>query len=686
MTSRWRHRCIAAASLAGIILFAMFFQNSQISVKNWLGVLTVSQQEWNWKASALVREHLRFVVSLESYVNQSEERDVEFEDVLERFDLYWSRYTAMNTFFADSDAKTIKLLSGIASSPDDVERRIRAVVDTLNEQGIATLESIEPSLLRLKVGDVASYISIMQKLKNLSDLVVELETALFKRSRLLQFTQIHLTETLDRRLRIAYFGLSLIAFTLFMGVYAYVIFKNRAARSLESMNSQLRLKVAESESLAQELKLAASHDSLTGLLNRHGFEQLLDGMFLEPGQTHGLCFVDLDMFKVVNDTGGHVAGDRLIQEVASLFLGEFGSQGQVARFGGDEFILVWPQCEARDFRESIVAVCDKLSPYRFQFNQHHFEISGSFGALHFRAGDHSAQSVMTIADAACYKAKNSGGGRVHFHDGDDSIMASRQSDLFWINAIQAALNEDRFVLFHQPIVEICLEGGERPHGWEILIRMSGLDGNIVPPGHFLDVAERYGLAPRIDRWVVQQAFDWLNRNPVDLIGLDCLNINLSGLSVSDLEFLAFIEELTRQANFDPASVCFELTETAVAGAQSRQFLLGLKAMGYQLALDDFGSGFASFGYLETLPVDYIKIDGQFVKDVDTNPTHREFVNAIGTIGRAMGKKVVAEFVENAASLEILRELGIDFAQGYHLAKPSRLPDDPARPDSLDAVA
>ncbi|MGQ7847287.1 putative bifunctional diguanylate cyclase/phosphodiesterase [Granulosicoccus sp. 3-233] len=685
MFTGWRLRGFTLACVTGLVLIVITYQNTQVSVRNWLSVLSVSQQEWNWKATALVREHLRFVIELDSYINQASDDPLALKQVIDRFDVYWSRYTAMNSFFTNSDARTMELLSRIASSPEDVEERVNAIVDVLNDNGIATLERLEPVVMTLAPGDRDAHEQIMKALRPLGDKVVELETALFERSRLLQFTQNHLTEMLNTRLRIAYIGLCLVIFILVVAIYSYVAIKNRASRSLESVNRKLLSKISESEELTMELKRAASHDSLTGLLNRHGFEVLLERLFLESTQTHGLCFVDLDMFKVVNDTGGHAAGDRLIQEISRLFLKEFDGHGQVARFGGDEFVLVWPNCDAEEFRQGILVIASQLSPFRFQYDQHSFEISGSFGALHFSAAGHSKQSVMAIADAACYEAKNSGGGRVHFHDGDDSIIASRKSDLFWISAVQQALKEDRFVLFHQPIVEIC-EQGVRSHGWEILVRMSDEEGSLVAPGQFLEVAERYGLAPRIDRWVVQQAFDWLNHHSLDDFELDCLNVNLSGLSVSDLEFLNFIEELTTQARFDPQCICFELTETAVADHRAREFLMRLKSMGYQLALDDFGSGFSSFGYLESLPVDYIKIDGQFVRDVDTNFVHREFVRAIGSIGQAMDKKVVAEFVENERSLQILRDLGVDFAQGYHLAKPSSIPDDRSREEHLRSAA
>lgn len=673
MFSDWRLRSFTIGSVIGLVLIVVTYQNSRASVTDWLSVLSVSQQEWNWKASSLVREHLRFVMALDDYVNQDEVATVELHQVLERLDLYWSRYSAMESFFSNSDAETMEVLSKTADVSVEVESRIRDIVDTLNENGIATLQDIEPVLLKLEPGDVAAQAWIMQELRLLGDNVIGLETALFDRSRQLQFSQDHLTETLSSRLGIAYIGLSLVILVLVIAIYAYVLIKNRAARSLELVNSRLMQKMSESEELTRELQRAAHHDSLTGLLNRHGFETLLGQLFKTPDQMHGLCFLDLDMFKVVNDTSGHAAGDCLIQELARLFSEEFAERGQVARFGGDEFVLVWPNCGADEFKDLILEISNKLSPYRFQFDQQNFEITASCGALHFLAARHSRQSVMAIADAACYEAKNSGGDRVYFHDGDDSIIASRQSDLFWISAVQKALKDDRFLLFQQPIVEICAEG-VRQHGWEILIRMCDEDGKLVPPGQFLDVAERYGMAPRIDRWVVRNAFEWLDRNSLEEYGLDCLNINLSGLSVSDLEFLSFIQKLTGEASFAPQQVCFELTETAVAGHHSREFLLGLKAMGYQLALDDFGSGFASFGYLETLPVDYIKIDGQFVKDVDSNPMHREFVKAIGNIGQAMNKKVVAEFVENEASLSVLRELRIDYAQGYHIDKPAQIPD------------
>ena len=337
-------------------------------------------------------------------------------------------------------------------------------------------------------------------------------------------------------------------------------------------------------------------------------------------------------------------------------------EGSVARFGGDEFVIMMEYCDKSRFERTIVGLCEELRALRFDHHGQLFDVGVSFGAVHFEASGQSAQSLMAIVDAECYEAKRAGGARVRFH-GDDGIVEAKRNDVRLVGDIHRALSDGRFQLFRQPIHSLRADGSSSLHGWEILLRMFGEGGERVSPQVILNVAERYSFAPKIDRWVVEQAFDWLNGHPEEFEHVDCLNINLSGRSVGDREFLRFLERQTLSLRADTSRVCFEITETAAAGACAREFILRLKELGYQLALDDFGTGFSSFGYLESLPVDYIKIDGLFVRDIDTNRTHHEFVKAISVVGQAMGKAVVAEFVSSDESARMLGELGIDYAQG-----------------------
>ena len=520
------------------------------------------------------------------------------------------------------------------------------------------------------------------------DLLSKLQIASFERQRYLDDVQVALSEQLRSQLRNALLGISVGIILLSYVCMLYLRQRHNATQKLRVINDQLRLEIHESARLADKLNFHATHDNLSGLLNRFGFSQVLDTkLTLSEGNhgegnhgegnhgegnhgegNHGLCFVDLDMFKVVNDTCGHSAGDELICEVSSLFRKTLPENTYIARFGGDEFVILMCNCEQSVFENIINRCCSELKEFMFLHSGKQFDISGSFGAAYFNTTDVDAKTQMGIVDAACYEAKKSGGARVYFHHGEDPSFRARQHDLHVVTNIQTALTEQMFRLYRQPIVALNDTSCGRPDHWEVLVRMLDENNEITMPGQFLDVAERYGLAPRIDRWVIEETFRWLNDTYQSEGCAEFVNINLSGVSIGDENFLDMIENLTLHI---PAShVCFEITESSAMGKHAKPFLLRLKELGYQLALDDFGTGFSSFGYLESLPVDYIKIDGLFVRDMAQNEAHREFVKSINDIGKVMGKKTVAEYVECANSLSLLKAMGVDFAQGYQIARPS----------------
>jgi diguanylate cyclase (GGDEF)-like protein len=583
-----------------------------------------------------------------------------------------NRFDALGELI-DNQLQQIEQLEVLEDQPNIESSVFELNVKNLQTIGVPALKQIETKIRDLQPSGYPELFLVHEELSDLSKQVTQFLLSGFEFSRQLNREQIKLTDRLNQRLWFSQFSIiyGMLLFGLALAVYLRE--KQQTAKTLKLTNKRLEVKIRESQRLALELEQRASHDGLSGLLNRRGFNQELESLISSRSGQHGLCFLDIDMFKIVNDTCGHSAGDTLIQVTADLLKNRVHDDGVVARFGGDEFLIMMPNCKKSDFEQLIVVICDELRLLGFSYGGKKFEISGSFGAVHFNAVEQSMQSLMAIVDAACYEAKKAGGARIHFHGNDDSIIQARQSDVILINDIQHALSNDGFKLYYQPIHSLRTASSSVLHGWEVLLRMTDSDNNMVLPQKILNVAERFSFAPKIDRWVVKNAFEWLNSMPPELNYLDCLNINLSGRSIGDRDFLEFLEEQTAQLAVDTSRVCFEITETAIAGEHAREFISRLKDLGYQLALDDFGTGFSSFGYLESLPVDYIKIDGLFVRDIDCNKTHREFVKAISAVGKAMGKAVVAEFVSSQESVDVLKELGIDYAQGYFLGYPAALP-------------
>ncbi len=434
--------------------------------------------------------------------------------------------------------------------------------------------------------------------------------------------------------------------------------------------------VTEARRLSEQLSYQASHDALTHLINRFAFENYLQE-FLDSARAEGighvLCYLDLDQFKLINDTCGHTAGDELLRQVAAVLKEKIRERDILARLGGDEFGLLLERCSVSHAQRVTNEMQKALISYRFQWEEKTFTIGASIGVVAINQASESAASVLGKADAACYAAKDAGRNRVHVYYEDDVELAKRRGEMHWVSVINRALDENRFDLVFQPIRSLGKVQVDGEH-YELLIRMQGENGGTVAPGAFLPAAERYGISTNIDRWVIEAAFGWLRDHPLNLKRLFLCSINLSGTSLSSKGFMEFVVQQFEDKNLPPQKICFEITETAAIAnlAHATQFIAALKKLGCRFSLDDFGSGLSSFAYLKNLPVDFLKIDGMFVKDIVEDPIDFAMVKSINEIAHVMGKQTIAEFVENDAILEKLERIGIHFAQGYGIGRPRPL--------------
>jgi len=428
---------------------------------------------------------------------------------------------------------------------------------------------------------------------------------------------------------------------------------------------------------AARLSNLASHDPLTGLLNRREFEQrvraTVEHREAEQGQ-HAVLYLDLDQFKVVNDTSGHAAGDELLRQVGALLRPRLREGDVLARLGGDEFGVLLPHCPPSPALRIAEALRKAIVDFRFAWKNRSFTIGVSIGLVNLAEGPHTLASVLSAADAACYLAKDKGRNRVQVYRPEDDEVALRRGEMEWVNRLHRALAEDRLCLYAQPMHAMHSTGTEVLHQ-ELLVRLIDENDELIQPITFIPAAERYHLMPSIDRWVIRTAFRLLadRRAAGDASALaGTYAINLSGASIGDDQFLDYVRESFARFRIPHRAICFEITETTAVTSLSKaaEFIGAMREPGCRFALDDFGVGVSSFTYLKQLPVDYIKIDGSFVRNMLHDPVDAAMVEAIHRIGRVMGKQTIAESVETAATLEALRSVGVDFAQGNAIAPPT----------------
>ncbi|HLA75765.1 MAG TPA: EAL domain-containing protein [Gammaproteobacteria bacterium] len=432
--------------------------------------------------------------------------------------------------------------------------------------------------------------------------------------------------------------------------------------------------VSSAREFKQRLTHQATHDALTNLANRREFElRLQDALSIAKAQCvqHAVCYFDLDQFKIINDTCGHMAGDELLRQLSAVLEATVRQTDTLARLGGDEFGLLLMNCEQAPAERIVNNLMQSVRDFRFNWRDESFVVSVSAGLVPVTAESESMAHILSTADAACYIAKESGRNRVHVYRDNDKDVAHRRGEMSWVARINEALDQSLFCLYRQTIAP--LDDSHPGEHFEVLVRMKDKSGQLILPAEFIPAAERYNLMPAIDRWVIQNTFALLNK----LYGdnrqkkLSICTINLSGLSLSDESFLEFIRHQGKLLQATPRAICFEITETAAIANINKAitFMSRLKELGFSFSLDDFGSGLSSFTYLKNLPIDYLKIDGSFVKNMLDNALDFSIVSAVNQIGHTMGVHTVAEFVENTKILGALREMGMDYAQGYGVSRP-----------------
>jgi diguanylate cyclase (GGDEF)-like protein/PAS domain S-box-containing protein len=433
--------------------------------------------------------------------------------------------------------------------------------------------------------------------------------------------------------------------------------------------------VTETRKMERQISYQATHDALTGLMNRSEFEARLriavDSARLH-GENHILCFLDLDQLKIINDTCSHESGDTLIKDVTAHLHGCLRESDLLARLGGDEFGMLLHYCSLEDATKLAGKILAGIQTLRFERFDRTFDISASIGLTSINPGSESVTNIMSEADLACYASKDLGGNRYHVYQPGDQALTNRHEEMRWVSRLTAAIDAGRLVLYCQDIVPVDFASGSGRH-IEVLVRMLDEEGAVVLPEMFISAAERYNIIGSLDRWVISNSFSWYDKNRGNdcVTALDTLAINLSGSSINDDAFLPFIKTEIGKYHIPPGILCFEITESvAIANMESASTLIQeLRKLGCHFALDDFGSGLSSFAYLKNLPVDFLKIDGSLVRDIDTDAVNAAMVGSIQQLGCTLHIKTVAEFVESAAILQRLAEIGVDFAQGFGIAKP-----------------
>ncbi len=428
--------------------------------------------------------------------------------------------------------------------------------------------------------------------------------------------------------------------------------------------------ITERKEMDSKLSHLASHDALTGLMNRYEFEKRVARVIsttLQGHTEHAMCFLDLDQFKVINDTCGHAAGDELLRQLGRLLNGIIRKRDTLARLGGDEFGVLMEHCMLAQSKSIADKILKAIVDYQFFWDGKVFRIGVSIGLVAITEFSGNITEVLKRADAACYLAKDLGRNRVHIYHPDDTELAIRHGEMQWVGYINHALEDNRFCLYAQPILSLDGVG----QGYELLIRMLDEQGNTILPGAFLPAAERYNLIERLDAWVIDHVGGFMAEYPAFTERVDFISINLSGASLTKVGLLESILSNLGKSGVMPGKVCFEVTETVAVShlGSAISFIRKLREYGFKFALDDFGSGISSFGYLKNLPVDYLKIDGMFVKDIATDPIDYAMVKSINEIGQVMGMQTIAEFIENDNIREMLKAIGVNYGQGNGMGKP-----------------
>jgi len=617
----------------------------------WLSVATL--QSVNSDMASLVRDttrktarafQMRDAIRLRTasvrslqLVTDADER----ERVLERLVEQTARYDQARRELASFGAKPRE--QAILDQTRIVDDRVTAAYDRVGD--LLFSMHPDPAALRGALGELR-----LQELVLLNHLgeLVELERVLAEES--LAASQRTYVDT--RRLLLVIVGA---AFTLSLAIALIVI--TRVARA------------------NRRIAHLATHDDLTGLHNRRSFEEHLArtvAVAQRGGDAYGLLYLDLDRFKIVNDTCGHHAGDELLVALTRTITERLRRGDLFARVGGDEFAIIAHAETFEDIRVLAEDLRAKVEAYVFEYAGQVFKVSLSIGVVPIDQHTDDIESLLADVDSACYVAKQSGRNRVHVTAENDQEVIKYRSDIAGVRSIRQALAEDRLSLFFQPVFGIEPHGVSMAH-CEVLLRIRSENGELYSPAHFIPIAEKYNIMSEIDRWVFGTVADWLALHQHDY-EVPRLLINLSGLSFVDDAFCDFVVERLERGDVDPAHVAFEITETAAVDNldKARPFVERVRTLGCRFALDDFGSGFSTFAYLKRMPVDYLKIDGSLVSDLPNDPVDREMVRAINQIGHSVGARTVAEFVEDDATLEILREMGVDYAQGYGLRLPSPL--------------
>jgi PAS domain S-box/diguanylate cyclase (GGDEF) domain len=456
-----------------------------------------------------------------------------------------------------------------------------------------------------------------------------------------------------------------------------IIWARQTARLVNTAHQQPHLllvceDITETRRLAETIAYQASHDELTGLTNRRRFDEYIQSL-VEKAQTdnsiHIMCYLDLDQFKVVNDTCGHLAGDELLRQLGELLRQHVRKTDVLSRLGGDEFGILMMHCSVEQALLTGEKLRTAISDFQFAWDNRSFSVSVSIGITAINKASGNAVDILKEADAACYAAKEKGRNRIHVFSSTDEELAERQGEMQWVEKIRLGIDENRFQLYGQLIIPT--NNQEEGLHFETLLRYKDENGTIIPPGAFLPAAERYNIAPALDRWVISNLFHHLRSTPGFIERLELCSVNLSGLSLSDETMLDFISAEFRKSQVPTYKICFEITETAAISnlSYAKQFIDTLHKKGCLFSLDDFGSGLSSFAYLKNLPVDFLKIDGLFVKDILEDKIDWTMVKAINEVGHVMNKKTIAEFVENQNIFDLLKTLGVNYAQGYGIAKP-----------------